>query len=88
MDTTRPILERVGELFSAPKKQQEKGVGSCPPRPGHNYPQCGQFQGSYHRGREMAFSVGSGVENRKSPAVAEQLAGSQQKSKEENENDK
>ena len=87
-DTTRPILERVGELFGAPKKQQEKGVGSCPPHPGHFCPQCGQFHGVYHRGREMAFSVGGGVGNRKNPAVAEQLAGSQRNFKEENESDK
>ena len=41
----------------------------------------------HHRRRGRAFSAGGGVENRKSPAVAEQTAGSQQNSKEENEND-
>lgn len=33
MDTTRPIWERVGEIFSVPRAKQEKGVGSCPPPP-------------------------------------------------------
>ena len=32
-DTTRPIWERVGEIFSVPRAKQEKGVGSCPPPP-------------------------------------------------------
>ena len=33
MDTTRPIWEHVGEIFSVPRAKQEKGVGSCPPPP-------------------------------------------------------
>lgn len=32
-DTTRPIWERIGEIFSVPRAKQEKGVGSCPPPP-------------------------------------------------------
>ena len=87
-DAFQPIWARVGELFGAPKEKQEKGVGSCPPHPGHFCPQCGQFQGFCHRGREMAFLVGSGVENRKSPAVTGKTTGSQQEFKEENTDDK
>lgn len=86
--TTQPIWVRVGELFGAPKAKQEKGVGSCPPHPSHFCPQCGQFHGGYHRGREMAFSAGGGVENRNNPTITGKAAGSRQKFKEESRDDK
>ena len=87
-DTTRPILERVGELFGTPKKQQEKGVASCAPPPQPLLPTVRAVAGFHHRRCRAAFSVGGGGKNRKSPAVTEQPAGSQQNFKEENENDK
>lgn len=77
-DTTQPIWARVGELFGAPKAKQEKGVGLCPPHPGHFCPQCGQFHRVSHRGRKVAFSVGGGVENRNDPAITGKAAGSWQ----------
>lgn len=83
-DTTQPIWARVGELFGAPKAKQEKGVGLCPPHPGHFCPQCGQFHRVSHRGRKVAFSVGGGDGNRKSLVVTRKTAGSRQNFKEEN----
>lgn len=83
-DTTQPIWMRVGELFGAPKAKQEKGVGLCPPHPGHFCPQCGQFHRVSHRGRKVAFSVGGGDGNRKSLVVTRKTAGSRQNFKEEN----
>ena len=77
-DTTQLIWARVGELFGAPKAKQEKGVGLCPPHPGHFCPQCGQFHRVSHRGRKVAFSVGGGVENRNDPAITGKAAGSWQ----------
>ena len=83
-DTTQPIWTRVGELFGAPKAKQEKGVGLCPPHPGHFCPQCGQFHRVSHRGRKVAFSVGGRDGNRKSLVVTRKTAGSRQNFKEEN----
>ena len=83
-DTLQPIWARVGELFGAPKAKQEKGVGLCPPHPGHFCPQCGQFHRVSHRGRKVAFSVGGGDGNRKSLVVTRKTAGSRQYFQEEN----
>ena len=87
-DTSRPIWARVGELFGAPKTKQEKGAASWTPPPRSLLPTVRAVSRGYHRGREMAFSVGGGVGNRKSPTVTGKTAGSQQNFKEENENDK
>lgn len=87
-DTTRPIWGRVGELFGAPKKQQEKGVASCAPHPGHFCPQCGQLRDSTTGVVERHFRRAVGSKTEKSPAVTEQTAGSQLNFKEEHENDK
>ena len=79
----------VSGRFSVRRKySRRKGWGRAHSHPGHFCPQCGQFHGVYHRGREMAFPAGGGVGNRKSHAAAEKTAGSQQNFKEENTNDK
>ena len=83
-----PFGSVSGALFGAPKAKQEKRVASCAPPPRPLLPTVRAVAGFHHRRRGAAFSAGGGVENRKSPAVAEQLAGSQQNFKEENESDK
>ena len=75
-----------GAFRCAEKAAGEKGgVVRAPPRT--LLPTVRAVAPFHHRRRGRAFSAGGGVENRKSPAVAEQTAGSQQNSKEENEND-
>ena len=78
-----PFGSVSGSFSVRRKRSRKKGWGRAHSHPGHFCPQCGQFHGGYHRGREMAFSVGGGVENRKSPAAAGKAAGSWQKFKEE-----
>ena len=87
-DTSQPIWARVGELFGAPKAKQEKGAASWTPPPRSLLPAVQAVAPFHHRRRRRFFSVGSGVENRKNPAVTGKAAGSRQKFKEESQDDK
>lgn len=74
-DTTQSIWERVGELFGAPKAKQEKGVGSCPARPGHFCPQCGQLRRSTSGVVEGNFRRAVGSKTEMIPQLREKLRG-------------
>lgn len=74
-DTTQPIWARVGELFGAPKAKQEKGVGLCPPRPGHFCPQCGQLRRSTSGVVEGDFRRTAGSRTEMIPQLREKLRG-------------
>ena len=74
-DTTRPIWERVETLFGAPKAKQDKGVGSCPPHPGHFCPRCGQFHGDATGVVRWLFRWAVGSETEKAPQLRGKLRG-------------
>lgn len=74
-DTTQPIWARVGELFGAPKAKQEKGVGLCPPHPGHFCPQCGQLRRSTTGVVEGDFRRAVGSRTEMIPQLREKLRG-------------
>lgn len=74
-DTTQPIWARVGELFGAPKAKQEKGVGLCPPHPGHFCPQCGQLRRSTSGVVEGDFRRAAGSRTEMIPQLREKLRG-------------
>ena len=87
-DTTQPIWERVGELFSAPKAKQEKGAASWTPPPRSLLPTVRAVAPFHHRRRRREFSADGGVESGKNPAVTGKTAGAWQKFKEESQDDK
>lgn len=78
----------LGELFGAPKAKQEKGAASWTPPPRSLLPTVRAVAPFHQRRRRRGFSAGGGVENRNDPAITGKAAGSQQKFKEESQDDK
>ena len=83
-----PFGSVLGRFSACREQSRRKGWGRARPHPGHFCPQCGQLSEGYHRGHSTALSVVGGVKNRKSPAVAGKIAGSQLHFREETANDK
>ena len=83
-----PVGSVLGRFSACREQSRRKGWGRARPHPGHFCPQCGQLSEGYHRGHSTALSVVGGVKNRKSPAVAGKITGSQLHFREETANDK